>query len=106
MHASTTRQQGRQDNLGGTLQQRGRIQPLVMLPEAEQLLSTRDARLARLIEAHPARWPSVPTENPIWGLVRIVMAQQVSTVVACRLAGPAKSAGPQLLRPSTAAAWR
>jgi DNA-3-methyladenine glycosylase II len=74
-----------------------------MLPEAEQLLSTRDARLARLIEAHPARWPSVPTENPIWGLVRIVMAQQVSTVVACRLAERAKSACPQLLRPSATA---
>lgn len=71
-----------------------------MLPQAEQLLSTRDARLARLIERHPARWPSQPTENPIWGLVRIVMAQQVSTLVACRLAERAKSEYPRLLSPS------
>ncbi len=75
-----------------------------MLPEAEQLLSSRDARLARLIEGHPARWPSSPTENPIWGLVRLVMAQQVSTRVACQLAERAKSRYPQLTIPSSAAA--
>ncbi len=71
-----------------------------MLPQAEQLLSTRDAKLARLIEGHPVRWPSQPTENPIWGLIRIVMAQQVSTQMACRLAERAKSAHPSLMTPS------
>ncbi len=75
-----------------------------MLPEPEQLLSTRDARLAKLIEAHPARWPSVPTENPIWGLIRIVMAQQVSTNLACQLVERVKSAHPQLTTPSSATA--
>jgi DNA-3-methyladenine glycosylase II len=73
-----------------------------MLPQAEQLLSTRDAKLARLIEGHPVRWPSQPTENPIWGLIRIVMAQQVSTLVACRLAERAKSLFPHPLMPSPA----
>lgn len=38
----------------------------------------------------------------MWGLVRIVIAQQVSTVVACRLADRARSAYPQLLTPSPA----
>src|SRR5712692_9806044 len=102
MHASTKCQQERQDTLVGTLQERGRIQPIVMLPEAEQLLSTRDARLARLIEEHPTRWPSSPTEDRIWGLVRIVMAQQVSTRLACQLAERAKTAHPRLTTPNSA----
>lgn len=38
----------------------------------------------------------------MWGLLRIVMAQQVSTLVACRLAERAKSAHPCLLTPSPA----
>lgn len=50
---------------------------------AERLLSHRDRLLARVIAAQPVRWPSRATENPIWGLIRIVMAQQLSTHVAC-----------------------
>src|SRR5216684_1462405 len=70
----------------------------------ESLLSKNDSVLARVIAAYPERWPSQPTEAPIWGLVRIVMAQQVSTLVACRLAERAKSAHPQLVSPSPSAA--
>jgi DNA-3-methyladenine glycosylase II len=73
------------------------------LPPAEQLLSTRDSRLAAVIASQTARWPSQPIEDPIWGLVRIVMAQQVSTLVASRFAERAKSALPQLVAPSAAA---
>jgi DNA-3-methyladenine glycosylase II len=73
------------------------------LQSAEQLLSASDPTLAQAITSQSARWPSQPTEDPIWGLVRIVMAQQVSTLVACRLAERAKSAYPQLLTPSPAA---
>jgi len=40
-----------------------------------------------------------PTEHPIWGLIRIVMAQQVSTLVAHRLAERAKVNNPLLLTP-------
>ncbi len=69
----------------------------------ERLLSARDPALAEVIAAQPARWPSHATENPIWGLARIVMAQQVSTLVACRLAERAKATHPQLLTPSPAA---
>ena len=68
-----------------------------LLPPAEQALSTRDSALARVIDSQLARWPSQPTEDPIWGLIRMVMAQQVSTVVACRLADRLKNAHPQLL---------
>lgn len=74
------------------------------LPKAEQHLSINDSELARIIASQPTRWPCEPDEDPIWGLVRIVMAQQVSTAVACRFAERAKSVYPQLIKPSPAAA--
>jgi DNA-3-methyladenine glycosylase II len=74
----------------------------VSLPAAERLLSARDATLAIVIASQQARWPSRPTEEPIWGLVRIIMAQQISTRVACRLAERVKSAYPLLTTPSPA----
>lgn len=69
-------------------------------PRGELFLSASDSVLARVIASQRARWPSQPTEDPIWGLVRIVMAQQVSTLVACRLAERATSAHPYLKAPS------
>ena len=69
---------------------------------AEKLLSARDSLLAQVIASQPVRWPLQPTEDPIWGLVRIVMAQQVSTLVACRLAERARAAHPHLTTPSPA----
>jgi DNA-3-methyladenine glycosylase II len=86
--------------LGGPLQGRRAIQSVVALPKPEQFLSACDPRLALVIASQADRWPSQPTEYPIWGLVRIVMAQQLSTQVACRLAERVKSAFPQLLLPS------
>jgi DNA-3-methyladenine glycosylase II len=84
------------------LRRRSDSYPLVDSSCPEQLLSERDATLARVIRSESLRWRPQPTENPIWGLMRIVMAQQVSTVVACRLAEKAKSAHPQLVTPSPA----
>jgi DNA-3-methyladenine glycosylase II len=75
-----------------------------LLPEAEHHLAASDINLARLIGSQGARWPVQATENPIGGLVRIIMAQQVSTLVACRLAARARAAFPQLLTPSPAGA--
>jgi len=66
----------------------------------ELVLSARDPALSRVIAAQSARWPHHPREDPIWGLVRIIMAQQISTVVACRLAERVKSAYPMLTTPS------
>ena len=60
------------------------------------MLSNRDPDSARVISSQSARWPSKPTEDPIWGLVRMVMAQQITTHVACRLAETVKSAYPGL----------
>ncbi len=71
---------------------------MTMLPE--QRLAGRDPKLAAVIASQSARWPSRPVEDPIWGLLRIVMAQQISTSVACRLAQRVKSAFPRLTRPS------
>ena len=49
-----------------------------------------------MILADAGRWPTEPTEDPIWGLSRIVMAQQISTKVACRLAERVISAHPSI----------
>jgi DNA-3-methyladenine glycosylase II len=70
------------------------------LPPAEQALAESDLSLGRVIASQPARWPSQPTEDPIWGLVRMVMAQQIATQVACRIAERVKAAYPLLTTPS------
>src|SRR5260370_17767712 len=80
------------------------IQWLTPLPPPERQLAARDHTLARVISSQSARWLSQPTEDPIWGLVRIVMAQQISTQVACRVAERMKSTHPHLAKPSAAAA--
>lgn len=66
----------------------------------EQLLSDQDVKLARVIASQAVRWPSQPNEDPIWGLVRMVLAQQISTKVACRLADQVSASHPHLTRPS------
>lgn len=65
--------------------------PLAGLPHAEGFLSARDRILCRIISANVTRWPMHATEHPLWGLLRIIMAQQVSTIVACRLAERVRS---------------
>jgi DNA-3-methyladenine glycosylase II len=65
----------------------------------ERSLMAGDQMIAQVISSHGNRWPSHPTEDPIWGLLRIVMAQQISTKVACRMAERALSTCPQLAKP-------
>lgn len=88
----------------GSLQTRTGKEPesFADLPLPERVLSLRDSSLAQLIDRQPVRWPRDATEDPIWGLLRIVMAQQVSTRVACRLADQVKAAYPMLGMRSTA----
>jgi DNA-3-methyladenine glycosylase II len=62
----------------------------------ESLLSSRDKTLARVIASDRCRWPLWPSEEPIWGLIRIVMAQQIATRVACGLAQRVKSEYPDI----------
>jgi DNA-3-methyladenine glycosylase II len=74
----------------------------MILPVAEQWLSDRDVVLADVIQRRGERWPETPSEPPVWGLLRIVMAQQLSTLVACRLAERVAAGYPHLLRGHTA----
>lgn len=87
-----------------TLRRRSGTQSVAQLPAAERLLSGRDPTLARVIADQPTRWSCQSTEDPIWGLIRMVMAQQVSTAVACRLAERVKSAVPGVVVPSSSTA--
>ena len=66
------------------------------LPLPERWLSTRDGILAKVIMSQEARWPARATEDPVWGLLRIVMAQHLSTTMACRLAQRVKAVYPTL----------
>jgi DNA-3-methyladenine glycosylase II len=88
------------ENLETALRGRSDSHSLDNLPAPERLLSSRDPTLAQIIRSQRTNWPALPTENPIWGLIRIVMAQQVSTLVASRLAERVKCAYPQLITPS------
>jgi DNA-3-methyladenine glycosylase II len=85
------------------MQGRGATQSLAALPEAERLLSFHDRTLAQVIVAQSTQWPMHPMEDPLWGLLRIVMAQQISTKVACRMAERAMSTCPQLVKPTSEA---
>ncbi len=49
---------------------------------AELHLEARDPVIARLIRSDPARWTSKRTENELWGLIRVVASQQISTKAA------------------------
>jgi DNA-3-methyladenine glycosylase II len=70
------------------------------LPPAEEWLCSRDHRLRNLIEASSNRWTSIPTEDSVAGLIRIVMSQQVSTHVACTYLERALLLCPSLAAPS------
>ena len=88
--------------MGRSLQDGSNAQSLGHLPVPEGQLSARDSTIAALIASQSDRWPRVPTEDPIWGLARIVMAQQISTHVACRIARDVRSAHPEIETPSIA----
>lgn len=81
--------------MGRSLQSGSDSQPLIAA-NCEQFLSTRDCILGGIIASQTVRWPPKPGEYPIWGLLRMVMAQQVSTTLACRLAERVKSSYPEL----------
>jgi DNA-3-methyladenine glycosylase II len=51
----------------------------------EEYLSARDSLLGEIIRLQPDCWSQTKTEDPIWGLMRIVVAQQISTRAASTL---------------------
>lgn len=75
----------------GTLQTGSSAQSLADFSTAERMLSERDPVLAKVIASQSHRWPIDAHEHPIWGLVRMVIAQQISTRLACRLADRLKT---------------
>lgn len=64
---------------------------------AEDYLISRDVVLGRIIQASTDRWNPDRTEDPMWGLVRIVIAQQISTSAATTIAQRVARAYPELL---------
>jgi DNA-3-methyladenine glycosylase II len=66
---------------------------------AEKHLVQSDPVLAQLVSAQTEPWPEVPNEDPIWGLIRIVIAQQISTRAACRIAERVRMVHPRITKP-------
>jgi DNA-3-methyladenine glycosylase II len=85
------------------MRNRVETESVMELSAPEQFLSECDQTLAGVILSQRTQWPAKPTEDSIWGLVRIVMAQQIATQVACRLSERVKTAYPLLTTPSPGA---
>src|SRR5258706_2763276 len=62
----------------------------------KRFLCQRDPTLAAIIRSDRGNWPDRPSESPIWGLLRIIIAQQVTTSIACRNAERLKATYPGL----------
>ena len=62
----------------------------------EAYLARRDPVLAGVIASTNERWTCQRSEDPIWGLIRIVIAQQISTRAATTLAARVLHAYPSL----------
>src|SRR5580700_3152048 len=62
----------------------------------EQFLCRNDPTLASVIAGVQERWPTQRSEDPIWGLIRIVIAQQVSTERAHQITDRVKAAFPEI----------
>jgi DNA-3-methyladenine glycosylase II len=73
---------------------------VVTSDKPDDVVSVCDPKLAAVIAAQREQWPMVPTEDPIWGLVRIVIAQQISTKHACDIAERLLSGFPNLSSPN------
>lgn len=62
----------------------------------EHWLAAQDPVIGRVISALPDRWSAEPNDRPCWGLVRIVIAQQISTQAARTLTRRVAEAYPEL----------
>ena len=54
--------------------------------DPEEYLSSRDQTLRKVIMRNGSRWSFIRPSYPIWQLLRIVMAQQISTTAAMAIA--------------------
>lgn len=72
------------------------VEPVDRVSRPEEVLAAQDPLLSRVIATDPSRWPTAPSEDPIWGLLRVIVAQQVSTNVACLIADRMRSRFPSL----------
>jgi DNA-3-methyladenine glycosylase II len=55
---------------------------VISLPDPEALLCRSDEILSKIVLSTNERWPNAPDSNLVWGLMRTVIAQQISTKAA------------------------
>ncbi len=61
----------------------------------ERFLSSIDAVLAKIILSQTDRWHRLPDTDPVWGLIGVVISQQISTKAALTIRARVSSAYPQ-----------
>jgi DNA-3-methyladenine glycosylase II len=64
------------------------------LVSAERHLEACDPVIARLIHADSERWSSERTEDELWGLIRVIASQQISTKAATTITSRVASTFP------------
>jgi DNA-3-methyladenine glycosylase II len=67
----------------------------------ELCLCSKDAVLAKIILSQSDRWHDLPDPDPVWGLIGVVISQQISTQAALTIRAKVASFYPQRLASST-----
>jgi DNA-3-methyladenine glycosylase II len=82
--------------VGKRMQGPTKTQPTVIVgPFPEEFLSSRDNVLAKIILCQSDRWHDSPDPDPIRGLIRVVISQQISTKAALTIQTKVASSYPQ-----------
>jgi DNA-3-methyladenine glycosylase II len=66
----------------------------------EMVLSSKDPILGRIIASQKDRWCNSADADPIWGLMSVVMAQQISTKAALTIRAKVAAYYPELFKSS------
>jgi DNA-3-methyladenine glycosylase II len=74
--------------------------PLIIQSNPELFLRSNDAVLAEIILSQTERWHDLPDADPIWGLISVVISQQISTKAALTIRAKVASFYPRMLADS------
>ena len=82
--------------MGDALPRAATLHSVIRPNDPERALGRRDHVLGSIIASQPERWTPQATEPPIWGLLRMVIAQQISTAAARTITARVAEAYPLL----------
>jgi DNA-3-methyladenine glycosylase II len=75
------------------------VHPLIIdQPRPEAVLCSKDPVLLKVISSQNERWSDSPDPDPIWGLIGVVISQQISTKAALTIRGRVAPYYPELVK--------